>query len=119
MKKVLFTMIAIGLFSLTTLAQKGRVQIGVGAEVALPNGDFNTISKTGFGGSVKAMYGISNRGQITLTSGYQAFATKEFFKEILGADKINSSIIPVLAGYRHYFKGFYLEPQAGYGFFKT
>lgn len=119
MKKVLFTVIAIGLFSLTTLAQKGSFKLGVGAEVLLPNGDFNTFSKTGIGGSVKAMYGITKNGQITLTSGYQAFGAKDLFKDLLSADKITSSFIPVFAGYRHSFKGLYLEPQVGYSIFKS
>ena len=39
------------------------------------------------------------------------------YKDLLGADKITSTMIPLLAGYRHHFKGFYAEPQIGYGIY--
>ena len=69
-------------------------------------------TKIGFGGSVKGLFGIGSAGQITLTSGYMAFGSKN----LPDGYKANLSVIPVIAGYRQNFSGFYVEPQAGVGF---
>jgi hypothetical protein len=92
-------------------AQTGHNQIGIGPEVAIPLGDFGDGFNTGFGGSVKGMFGIGAAGQVTLTSGYTIFKAKNLPS---GVD-VKASIIPILLGYRHNFNGFYVEPQAGYG----
>lgn len=119
MKKIFLSVVAIAVLSIAGMAQKGAISISAGAELGFPSGDFGTLSKPGFGATVKGMYGLSNTQQITLTTGYLSFGAKELFKDLLGADKLNQSIIPILAGYRHYYKGFYGEPQIGYGIYKS
>jgi hypothetical protein len=115
MRKVLFaTVLGVASF-IGANAQKGNNQIGVGAEVAIPVGDFGDGFKTGFGGSVKGMLGVGTAGQVTLTSGYTTFKAKG----LESGEDLNFGIIPILAGYRHNFSGFYVEPQAGYGIYTS
>lgn len=112
MKKIL--LVAIVAFSFNfAIAQSGNNQLGIGVDVNIPLGDFGDVMKTGFGGTAKFLYGIGTSGQLTLTSGYTVFKPKE---ELNGYD-ISTSIIPILAGYRHNFSGFYVEPQVGYGIY--
>jgi len=111
MKKVLLLLASAIAFSAVGFTQKGHNQIGVAFEVGIPTGDFGTYSKTGFGGSVRGLFGIGTAGQITFTTGYTSFKFKDF--------DAHSSIIPLLAGYRHNFSGFFVEPQIGYGIYGT
>lgn len=94
--------------SLTAMsyAQKGAIKLGIGAEVGLPMGDFGDAAKTGFGGSVKGFYGVSDAGDITLSVGYLSFSSK--------GGGSSTGALPILAGYRHNFSGFFVEPQVGY-----
>ena len=112
MKKLVLAF-SIAAFTLAANAQTGKNQIGVGADVGIPTGDFGDGVKTGFGGYVKGLFGIGEAGQITFTSGYSAFKAKESTSEF----KATASIIPLLAGYRHNFSGFYAEPQVGYSIY--
>ena len=114
MKKVFLAILGVSLFSIASFAQKGNNQVGVAAEVSIPTGDAGDVSSVGFGGTVKGLYGIGTAGQLTLTTGYITFSGKKEIKDLLGADKITNSLIPILAGYRHNFSGFYVEPQVGY-----
>jgi hypothetical protein len=111
MRKFLFAAILGTASFMGANAQKGNNQIGIGPEVAIPMGDFGDAFKTGFGGSVKGMFGVGTAGQVTLTSGYTTFKAKG----LESGEKFNTGIIPILLGYRHNFSGFYVEPQAGYG----
>src|SRR3954469_19802540 len=115
MRKALFSL-AIGIVvSLAAHAQSGNNQIGIGAEAGIPTGkDASQSTKIGIGGSVKALYGVGSAGQITLTSGYMTMGGKNLPDGV----KANLTIIPVMAGYRQNFGGFYVEPQAGVGFLK-
>lgn len=117
--KKLFLAICIATISSAAYSQQGNNQIGVGIDLGLPLGDFGDGYSFGYGGYVKGLYGIGTAGQITLTTGYTVFPAKKVLEDALGADKITSSIIPVLAGYRHNFNGFYVEPQLGYGSYGT
>lgn len=91
-------------------AQKGANAVKVSAEAGFPLKDFNP----GAGGQVAFLYGIGRWGQIGLTTGFTTFTSN---KTLVGGDfdPTRLTTIPVLLGYRHHFKGFYLEPQAGYG----
>jgi hypothetical protein len=113
MKKVILGLVCVLTLSAVN-AQKGTTQIGIAAEVGLPMGDFGDGFNTGFGGSVKGLFGIGEAGQITFTTGYSTFKAEgstDDYKATLG-------IIPLLAGYRHNFSGFYVEPQVGYGIYR-
>lgn len=115
--KRIFLAMGISLISAIGFAQSGNNQIGVAAELGFPTGDQADGTKLGIGGTVKGLYGIGTAGQITFTTGYQIFSAKEEIKDLLEADKVSSSVIPLLAGYRHNFGGFYVEPQVGYGIY--
>ena len=110
MKKVFLTMAAVVALASASFAQKGNNQIGIGAEVGIPTGDFGEAMKAGFGGAVKGLYGIGTAGQITGTIGYTSFKMKGSSEDA----KMSIGILPILAGYRHNFSGFYVEPQVGY-----
>jgi hypothetical protein len=117
MKKVFLSIVAIVTIVAGSFAQQGNNQISPAVEVAIPTGDAGESSQLGLGVTVKGLYGIGEAGQLTFTTGYLVAGAKKEFKELLGADKINSTIIPLLAGYRHNFNGFYAEPQIGYGIY--
>lgn len=113
MKKIFAIVIASVFITATGFAQKGNNKIGVGADLSFPTGDFGEAFKTGFGGYVKGMYGIGEAGQITFTTGYSGFKMKDAIDEF----KMTTSIIPLLAGYRHNFQSFFAEGQLGYGIY--
>ncbi|NJO24612.1 MAG: hypothetical protein HC867_00745 [Bacteroidia bacterium] len=117
MKKITFLAMLFIAVSATGFAQKGSAQMIVAAEAGIPVGDFADLSAFGMGGSVKVLLGVSPNGAFTLTSGALFFGGKKEVEEILG--NTTMTIIPFLAGYRHNFNGFYLEPQAGYGIYRT
>lgn len=115
--KKLFLLMTVGVISLAGYSQTGKNEIGVGVDLGIPNGDFGDYFKLGFGGYLKGLYGVGSAGQITFTTGYTTFSAKDEYVTALSADKIKASIIPLLAGYRHNFSGFYAEPQVGYGIY--
>ena len=113
MKKVVFA-IAIVAASFAANAQSGKNEIGVGVEIGLPMGDFKDAGfNTGFGGSVKGLFGIGTAGQITGTVGYTSFKLDGSTDDA----KMSATILPIMVGYRHNLSGFYLEPQIGYGIY--
>ena len=114
MKKFQMVMLAV-LISVASFAQKGKNQIGAGADVTFPTGDFGYSYKNGFGGYVKALLGVGKSGQVTFTTGY----TKS--KENGSTPDWSSTvgIAPLLAGYRHYFNNVFVEPQFGYGIYSV
>lgn len=117
MKKVLLFIFGITALTLGGFAQKGNNQVSPALEVALPTGDASDVNKIGLGVTVKGMYGMGEAGQVTFTTGYLVAGGKNDYKDLLGADKINSIMIPLLAGYRHHFGSFFAEPQVGYGIY--
>src|SRR5699024_7912439 len=107
MKKQLLIISFLFLFVGFATAQKGNILISLGADVALPIGDFGEYSTIGIGGTAKGHYGISDAGDITFTTGYISFGSKgsnDFMS-------VKTGIIPFMPGYRHTFDGFYEEPQ--------
>jgi hypothetical protein len=104
MKKAILAF-AIVTASFAANAQTGKNQLSVGPEIGLST---TSGGGTAFGGTAKYMHGVGKAGQVTLTSGYL------FDSETEGGIKVTSSQIPVLVGYRHYFSGLFVEPQAGY-----
>lgn len=108
MKKVYFVL-ALTCISVLSYAQEGFHKINVGAEVALPLGNFGNAYGVGFGATGKAFYGVSEKGDITGTLGYMRFGMKEDNNMVSGS----MGMIPIMFGYRHDFGGFYGEPQLG------
>ena len=113
MKKVFLT-IAICFAGLATFAQSRPLgsELSIGAEAALPVGNFKNGSNVGFGATVKYAYNFDETIALTLQSGYLYFPGKD----LGGGDKINSSQIPLKAGVRYSIGQFYVEPQLGAGF---
>jgi hypothetical protein len=88
-------------FSTTSNAQNGR--FSVGAELAIPMGDFADATSMGFGGSLRYEFPVGDNLGLTATAGYLAFSGKD--------DLGNWSMIPVQVGAKYYFTdnqdGFY------------
>lgn len=102
------------MFGAITYAQEGFHKISVGAEVALPLGDFSDISSVGFGASGKVYYGLNQEMNITGSLGYLNFPYKE--SGISGG----VSMIPLMFGFDYDFgNGFYVEPKLGLMFTKV
>lgn len=107
MKKIIVFLLAALLFCASSFGQKGNSQIGIGADVTIPTGDFGTYFKTGLGGYVKALLGVGKSGQVTFSGGYTSV-------KAVGGFPLTMGIAPLLMGYRANFNGFYVEPQLGY-----
>ena len=119
MKKVYLAILGTVLISAASYAQKGNNAIGVAVDAAVPVGSLSDATSFGIGSTAKGLYGIGTAGQLTLTVGYTSFSAKKEIKEALGASKFTQGVIPILAGYRHNFNGFFAEPQIGYGIYTT
>lgn len=89
--------------------EKGSIHINAGIDVGFPLGDFGEGFGIGFGASAKGLYGISDAGQATLTLGFLRFGMKDGNDLVSGS----TSLIPILAGYRHRFGNLYGEGQIG------
>lgn len=113
MKKIIASLVVLFVFAAAN-AQEGFHKIGVGAEVALPMGNFGDGFSTGFGATGKVFYGISEDGDITGTIGYLHFGMKS-------SDFVSGHVGMILLqfGYRHNFSGFYAEPQLGFMFLSS
>src|SRR4051794_17151591 len=99
MKKVFILSVSLLLVTLGTYAQAGKFQLNVGPEVNIPVGSFGDFYKTGFGGSLKALYGVSKSGQVTLTAGYSSFKGKGNVNGF-NYSSLKLGILPILLGYR-------------------
>ena len=117
MKQKLFTLLFFMAATGCCYAQSGSAQISLGAETNffLSNG-YSGIYNPGFGGNIKGMYGVTDGGQVTLTTGYTYYGGKS--GSLYGDQDL--SLIPILAGYRFSAKsGWYGEVQAGIGMLGT
>lgn len=114
MRKVFFATVLVVASFIGANAQSGNNQVGIAADLGIPTGDLGDAFKTGFGGQVRGLLGVGTAGQVTLTVGFATFKEKE---ETGFNMKFNA--LPFLAGYRHNFSGLYVEPQVGYGSYKT
>jgi len=105
MKKVLFVLLTLLFIAGTTQGQgKGKMALSIGADVAIPMGDFTDAADlgTGFGGTAKFEYGVSKNLVIMGTVGYLTWSGSEVS---YSSYKITTSIsaIPVFAGVKYYF----------------
>ena len=105
MRKLILTIAAAVAITSVSIAQTGKNQLGIGAEVGLYTG---AGGGTAFGGTAKYLHGVGTAGQVTLTAGAL------FDSESEEGYKATLTQIPILAGYRHNLGGFYVEPQLGY-----
>ena len=104
MKKLLLAVVAICVVASSSFAQ-GKIQFGIGADVALPiSSGFSNSQSIGIGGTARVYYPLSDQ-MITLTgtAGYMTFSGKD--QTIAGVNVTGTSwsMIPVLVGGRYYF----------------
>ncbi|TCD11111.1 hypothetical protein EZ449_06350 [Pedobacter frigidisoli] len=97
------------LFSLNLTAQT-TPNIGIGAEVGLPSGNFTNISGIGVGASIKADFPIASEFAITLNVCYMNFFGKK--NQFINTQDL--TYIPLKAGLKYQIsEGFYAEGQLG------
>ena len=96
-------------------AQKNTNYLRVAGQLAIPTGGLSEIVGTGFGGSVKGIFGFSRTPQyFTVEGGYNRFEVKDLPAGASG----NYSAIPIYAGYRAKLGGIIFDAQAGASFNK-
>ena len=122
MKKLLLTLIILGTITTGCFAQEvttaasgssgsGGVKWNIGAEGALPIGDFSNVYSFIIGGSVKAEIPTATNTFLTLSAGYNLWMVKSGLKDLFGS---STGFIPLKAGVKYYSDGkFFLEGQAG------
>lgn len=88
-------------------------QISLGADVALPMGDFGDVYSLGIGPAVGFELPVGDNLGVTLQVSYMFLTVKDDFSDFI--DK--SSMLPVQAGLKYYFQdqqeGFYGHAQLG------
>ena len=100
MKKTFLSIaLVLGLISATTIANAQNGRFSVGAEIALPMGDFADATSLGFGGSVRYEYPIGDNLGLCGTAGYLMFSGRSGN----GVDLGDWTMIPVQAGLKYYF----------------
>ena len=115
-KSVLLLTAALVIFSVASSFAQGRFSIG--AELALPSGDFGDAVGTGFGASVRYEAPINDNLSWMGTAGFLTFGKKD-----VGGIDISASIIPINAGLKYYFtesfNGFYAGAELGINLVKV
>lgn len=109
-------MVIAALFSTAAIAQENRFSIG--AELALPMGDFADVAGIGFGGSLRYEMPLGENLGVMATAGYLTFGKEEIF-----GFSYQYSMIPIQLGLKYYFMdaqdGFYGALQTGVHLFST
>jgi hypothetical protein len=116
---ITLTILFVTAFALTSSAQNGRVSLG--AELALPSGDFGESAGMGFGGSLRYEHPMGDNLGLMLTVGYLMFGSETVESGVPGLAyykyEYTSSMIPIMAGAKYYFsdqqEGFYGKVQLG------
>jgi hypothetical protein len=109
-----FALAAVMLVSTNMFAQDGR--FSVGAELAMPGGDYGDNAGTGFGASLRYEMPMGDNLGLTGTVGYLMYGKKSV--ETYGYKyEYSSSVIPIMLGAKYYFteqqNGFYGAFQIG------
>ncbi len=106
MKKILLCLLLANSFTLISKAQNRSNEFTINIEPALGKESF------GLGLFGKYGYGVSKSSLITISAGISKFSNSGY-KPI--EDRVKTTIIPLLVGYKHYFHSFFVEPQIGLG----
>lgn len=113
MKRIYLSVLALFIFSQNSYGQIGENFLNVGFDGALTlNEYYQNEFPAGFGGSVKALYGVGINGQVTLTGGFTYIPIRSTIALPFG-DNVAFNLIPVTIGYRMNFDHFFFEPQLG------
>jgi hypothetical protein len=107
LRQAIFLIAVILNSSMGVMSQKRSFELQVIAEANIPVFE----NERGFGGLVKGLYGVGQKGELTLAAGFSKFKPENAV-EI----ENNMRLIPFLAGYRYNFYNFYIEPQVGFQF---
>ena len=103
---------------LTTATKAQNTRFSIGAEAAIPVGDFADAVNTGYGGSLRCEFpvGTSNLG-LMITAGYLSFAGKDIEIGTFHHSGYSQGLIPIQVGGRYYFNapqdGFYVQVELG------
>ena len=112
-KSVLLLTAALVIFSVASSSAQGRFSIG--ANLALPQGDFSDFFGTGFGVDVRYEAPINDNLSWMGTAGFLSFGEKD-------DSGAKVSIIPINAGLKYYFtesfNGFYAGAELGFNIAK-
>ena len=106
MRQRIFLLTIILISAIAAKSQNRRFDLHVIGEATIPLFQ----NDLGLGGFVKGMYGVSENGQLTLTAGLSKFKSKNSIE-----NETTMRLIPFLAGYKHNFHQFFIEPQVGFG----
>ncbi|EON79030.1 hypothetical protein ADIS_0447 [Lunatimonas lonarensis] len=94
-------------------SQVGVNSLNVGFDAGITlNEFFQNEFPAGFGGSVKALYGVGMNGQVSLTGGFTYFPIKSTIALPAG-DNVAFNLMPLTIGYRMFFDQLFFEPQVG------
>lgn len=110
MKKLLVTIVA--LFVIVGISQaQNKMCLNIGANVALPMGNFGDVAGTGFGGTAQFEMQFMPQLYGTASAGYITWGGKDF-----GTFSYSYSAIPIMVGAKYFFMptgGFYGHGQLG------
>ena len=95
-KQIFFLVCATSLFLSVT---DSKAQFSVGAELALPAGNFSNSSNPGIGASIRYDANLVEKLNWTASAGFLVFGGKTY----LGGAYGNFSIIPLVGGVKYYF----------------
>ena len=111
-KKTLLLCTSLLIFSFAK-AQKGNNGIQIGARAAFPTEKLADIVNTGYGATLKGMYGFgADPHQVTLEVGYNRFGLKNLPASVSGY----YAALPIYTGYRYTFGHVIIDTQAGVSF---
>lgn len=88
-------------------------ELSIGLEAGLATGNLRNFSSMGVGGTIKYAYNFNENMAATFQSGYIDFISKNEKSNNYYSGKINTSQIPIKAGFRYSIGRFYFEPQLG------
>jgi hypothetical protein len=107
------------MFAFTNVNAKGsdNGRFSVGAEVAIPGGDYGTNAGTGFGASLRYEMPVGTNLGLMGTVGYLTYGKKSIDFGFGASATYTNSMIPILVGGKYYFteqqNGFYGMVQLG------
>jgi hypothetical protein len=100
-------LVSLLLFSSLIFAQNGSKSLQISGEAIIPA----LQEATGFGLSLKGLYGITQTGQLTLSGRFSKYK----LKNIDGAKEAIVRLVPFLVGYKQNIRQFFIEPKVGMG----
>ncbi|WP_129714776.1 hypothetical protein [Pedobacter sp. SYP-B3415] len=107
MKKVLLSLFTTAALALSAAAQTDApVRLSVGADLAVPTGNFAILSGVGYGGSLKGEFKLAEKFNLTASAGYLSFPYKDVWsdmEEAFDIDLGSMNAVPVKGGAKYFF----------------